>query len=55
MAAIPTHLPPPWIAQMQAEADRAQAALDARDIARSVHEDVIGPHAQTHRKDTTHA
>ncbi|MGP9682024.1 hypothetical protein [Brachybacterium sp. AOP3-A1-3] len=45
-----THMAPPWVAAMQAEADRAQAALTARDIARSAYEDVVGPHPQTHRK-----
>lgn len=45
------HMAPPWVALMQAEADRAQAALDARDIARSAYEDVVGTHDQTHRSD----
>lgn len=44
-------LPPPWALQMQAEADRAQAALDARDIVNGVYEDVVGPRPNTHRKD----
>lgn len=42
---------PPWAAQMQAEADRAQAALDARDIVNGVYEDVTGPRPATHRKE----
>ena len=42
---------PPWAAQMQAEADRAQAALDARDIVNGVYEDVVGPRPQTHRQE----
>lgn len=25
------HMPPPWLAMVQAEADRAQAALDTRN------------------------
>lgn len=48
MSAAP--ITPPWAAQMQAEADRAETALIARDIARGAYEDIVGPHTQTHRK-----
>lgn len=44
------HMAPPWALQMQAEADRAETALTARDIARGAYEDIVGPHAQTHRR-----
>lgn len=46
------YMPPPWAAQMQAEADRAATAPTARDITRGVIEEIVGPHTQTHRKAT---
>lgn len=46
---------PPWLAMVQAHADRAQADLDARttarDITNGVYDDVVGPRPQTHRKE----
>lgn len=42
---------PPWAQLMQAEADRADIALEARDIARGAYENVVGPHVQTHRSE----
>lgn len=48
------HLPP-WIAMVQAHADKAEQDLAARhvarDIANAAYETVVGPRPATHRKD----
>lgn len=53
VTAIPA---PPWVRMLQAHADEAERDLAtravSRDIARAAYEDVVGPHQQTHRKDT---
>lgn len=49
------YMAPPWVAEMQARADEAQARLNdratARDITNGAYEDVIGPRPATHRKE----
>lgn len=52
----PTPMPvPPWMAMVQAHADRAQTDLDARAVARDitngVYEEIVGPRPATHRKE----
>lgn len=52
----PTPMPvPPWMAMVQAHADRAEADLEARALARDItngaYEDVIGRRPARHRKE----